>query len=46
MSGNQRLVIFRGDPGRKYYPRRLEKYRQRYGFNLYASVLMSNQGAA
>jgi REP element-mobilizing transposase RayT len=40
--GNQRQVIFRSDADRKYYLERLEKYRQRYGFSVYAYVLMSN----
>jgi REP element-mobilizing transposase RayT len=35
-------VIFRSDADRKYYLERLEEYRQRYGFNVYAYVLMSN----
>ena len=40
--GNQRQVIFRSDADRQYYLERLEKYRQRYGFSVYAYVLMSN----
>jgi REP element-mobilizing transposase RayT len=40
--GNHRQVIFRNDEDRKYYLERLEEYRQRYGFNVYAYVLMSN----
>jgi REP element-mobilizing transposase RayT len=40
--GNQRQVIFRSDADRKYYLERIEEYRQRYGFNVYAYVLMSN----
>ena len=40
--GNQRQVIFRSDADRKYYLERLEEYRQRYSFNVYAYVLMSN----
>ena len=40
--GNQRQAIFRSDTDRKYYLERLEEYRQRYGFNVYAYVLMSN----
>jgi REP element-mobilizing transposase RayT len=40
--GNQRQVIFRGDTDRKYYLERLEDYRRRYGFKVYAYVLMSN----
>jgi REP-associated tyrosine transposase len=40
--GNQRQLIFRADLDRKYYLQRLETYRQRYGFTLYAYVLMSN----
>jgi len=40
--GNQRQVIFRGDADRKYYLDLLEQYRERYGFKVYAYVLMSN----
>ena len=40
--GNQRQAIFRDDRDRKYYLQRLETYRKRYGFTLYAYVLMSN----
>ena len=40
--GNQRQVIFRSDADRKRYLERLEHYRQRYGFSVYAYVLMSN----
>jgi REP element-mobilizing transposase RayT len=40
--GNQRQVIFRSDTDRKYYLERLEEYRRRYGFKVYAYVLMSN----
>ena len=40
--GNQRQVIFCSDADRKYYLKRLEVYRQRHGFNVYAYVLMSN----
>jgi putative transposase len=40
--GNQRQAIFRRDADRKYYLERLEQYRQRYGFKVYAYVLMSN----
>jgi REP element-mobilizing transposase RayT len=40
--GNQRQIIFRGDTDRRYYLERLEEYRQRYGFKVYAYVLMSN----
>jgi hypothetical protein len=36
-------VIFRSDADRKYYLERLEEYRQRYGFRVYAYVLMSNR---
>jgi len=41
--GNQRQVIFRSDTDRKYYLERLEQYRERYGFKVYAHVLMSNR---
>jgi REP element-mobilizing transposase RayT len=40
--GNQRKVIFLRDADREYYLERLEEYRQRYGFKVYAYVLMSN----
>ena len=40
--GNQRQVIFRSDADRKFYVERLEQYRRRHSFNLYAYVLMSN----
>jgi putative transposase len=40
--GNQRQVIFRSDADREFYLERLDEYRQRYGFNVYAYVLMSN----
>lgn len=40
--GNQRQVIFRSDGDRKFYLERLEHYRQRFGFTVYAYVLMSN----
>src|SRR6267142_3533919 len=40
--GNQRQVIFRADVDRKYYLDCLEQYRERYGFKVYAYVLMSN----
>ncbi len=40
--GNQRQKIFRDDRDRLYYLERIEHYRQRYGFKLYAYVLMSN----
>jgi len=40
--GNQRQVIFRGDADREYYLGLLEQYRERYGFKIYAYVLMSN----
>jgi REP element-mobilizing transposase RayT len=40
--GNQRQRTFDDDPDRKRYLERLEHYRQRYGFRLYAYVLMAN----
>ncbi|MGH7826698.1 MAG: transposase [Candidatus Binatia bacterium] len=40
--GNQRQKIFRDDRDRLYYLKRVEHYRQRYGFIVYAYVLMSN----
>jgi len=40
--GNQRQKIFRDDRDRLYYLKRVEHYRQRYQFRIYAYVLMSN----
>ena len=40
--GNQRQTIFHSDADRGYYLDRLEHYRERYGFTLYAYVLMTN----
>ena len=40
--GNQQQAISRSDADRKYYLESLERYRQRYGFKVYAYVLMSN----
>ena len=40
--GNQRQITFRSDADRRYYLERLEEYRRRYGFKVYAYVLMSN----
>lgn len=40
--GNQRQAIFRSDADRKHYLERLEQYRERYGFKVYAYVLMGN----
>ena len=40
--GNQRQKIFRDDRDRIYYLERVEHYRQRYRFTIYAYVLMSN----
>lgn len=40
--GNQRRSIFCDDQDRKAYLERVEQYRQRFGFVLYAYVLMSN----
>ena len=40
--GNQRQTIFRDDEDRLYYLKRVEHYRQRYRFSIYAYVLMSN----
>jgi putative transposase len=40
--GNQRQKIFRDDRDRLYYLERLEHYRRRYRFTIYAYVLMSN----
>jgi putative transposase len=40
--GNQRQVIFRSDADRKYYLDRVEQYRRRYSFKVYAYVLLSN----
>ena len=40
--GNQRQTIFHNDADRRLYLERLEQYRQRYGFTIYAYVLMFN----
>ena len=40
--GNQRQRIFRDDRDRIHYLERVEHYRQRYRFTIYAYVLMSN----
>jgi REP element-mobilizing transposase RayT len=40
--GNQRQKIFRDDRDRVYYLKRVEHYRNRYGFIVYAYVLMLN----
>ena len=40
--GNQRQKIFRDDRDRLYYLKRVEHYRERYRFIVYAYVLMSN----
>jgi REP element-mobilizing transposase RayT len=40
--GNQRQLLFREDVDRRRYLERLEQYRVRYGFKVYAYVLMSN----
>src|SRR5262245_6148328 len=40
--GNQRQKIFRDERDRLSYLQRVEHYRKRYGFVLYAYVLMSN----
>jgi putative transposase len=40
--GNQRQRIFHSDADRRYYLDRLEHYRERYGFTVYAYVLMAN----
>ena len=40
--GNQRQKIFRDDRDRVYYLKRVEHYRNRYGFIVYAYVLMWN----
>jgi REP element-mobilizing transposase RayT len=40
--GNQRQKIFGDDQDRRYYLERLEQYRRRYRFKIYAYVLMSN----
>jgi len=40
--GNQRQRTFQDDQDRQIYLQRLEHYRQRYGFRLYAYVLMAN----
>src|SRR5207247_9390315 len=40
--GNQHQKIFRDDRDRLYYLKRVEHYRKRYQFSIYAYVLMSN----
>lgn len=40
--GNQRQRTFQDDQDRVAYLQRIEHYRQRYGFRLYAYVLMAN----
>lgn len=40
--GNQRQNVFRDDQDRRFYIERVEHYRKRYGFTLYAFVLMAN----
>jgi len=40
--GNQRQRNFQDDRDRIAYLERIEHYRERYGFRLYAYVLMSN----
>ncbi|MGH7770980.1 MAG: transposase, partial [Candidatus Binatia bacterium] len=40
--GNQRQKIFKDERDRLSYLERVEHYRERYGFTLYAYVLMSN----
>jgi REP element-mobilizing transposase RayT len=40
--GNQRQRIFRDNLDRQFYLDRIEHYRERYGFAVYAYVLMSN----
>jgi REP element-mobilizing transposase RayT len=40
--GNQRQNLFPDDKDREFYLDRLEQYRKRYGFTIYAYVLMSN----
>ena len=39
---NQRQKLFHDDKDREFYLDRLEQYRKRYGFTIYAYVLMSN----
>ena len=40
--GNQRQNLFHDNQDREFYLDRLEQYRKRYGFTIYAYVLMSN----
>lgn len=40
--GNERKAIFRDDRDREAYLERLEKYRERFGFRLYAFCLLDN----
>jgi len=41
--GNQRQRVYQDDQDHIAYLERIERYRQRYGFRLYAYFLMSNQ---
>ena len=41
-TGNQRQNLFHDDKDREFYLGRLEQYRKRYRFTIYAYVLMSN----
>jgi REP element-mobilizing transposase RayT len=40
--GNERKAVFRDDRDREEYLDRLDRYRQRFGFSLYAYCLMTN----
>ncbi len=40
--GNQRQRVFGDDRDRLAYLERLEQYRERFGFSVYAYVLMAN----
>ena len=40
--GNERKAIFRDDRDREAYLERLERYRERFGFRLYAFCLLDN----
>jgi REP element-mobilizing transposase RayT len=40
--GNERREVFRDDPDREDYLERLTRYRERFGFRLYAYCLMPN----
>jgi len=40
--GNERRAVFRDDADREFYLRRLEHYREKFGFSVWAYCLMDN----